>query len=324
MHGARGARRRRAAGYRSARRPGGRLARGLRGRPPGWKARTRPANSSRRTSRPTRRGTAPRPRASSPATSSPSCAAPGRRTGAMRSLSTAVPGRSGDRSISACFDPSLPASGSRGGSRTACWSPTRRGPRSTAARWRRKGLELVVGGRSCRRVLPAHPGLRAASPSRTARPAASPTPPPTGARLLRHRPASGRSRRAHPRGGDDACDSGLAGGEPRAGARGHARERVLRLLPLAREGQAADGPVGAQGVALTAGRSLAVDRRFVPMTVPIWLDEHGARPRSRQGGSPAQAPHGGAGLRAARSAARCVATYLLGRWRQRPARSQAA
>ncbi|MDE0379722.1 MAG: MltA domain-containing protein [Rhodospirillales bacterium] len=36
--------------------------------------------------------------------------------------------------------------------------------------------------------------------------------------------------------------------------------------------QAAKGPVGAQGVTLTAGRSLAVDRRFVPMTVPIWLE----------------------------------------------------
>ena len=36
--------------------------------------------------------------------------------------------------------------------------------------------------------------------------------------------------------------------------------------------QAAEGPVGAQGVPLTAGRSLAVDRRFVPMTVPIWLE----------------------------------------------------
>lgn len=38
------------------------------------------------------------------------------------------------------------------------------------------------------------------------------------------------------------------------------------------EGQATDGPVGTQGVALTAGRSLAVDRRFVPMAVPIWLE----------------------------------------------------
>ena len=38
------------------------------------------------------------------------------------------------------------------------------------------------------------------------------------------------------------------------------------------EAQAAEGPVGAQGAVLTAGRSLAVDRRFVPLTVPIWLD----------------------------------------------------
>jgi len=33
-----------------------------------------------------------------------------------------------------------------------------------------------------------------------------------------------------------------------------------------------DGPVGAQGVVLTAGRSLAVDRKFVPLGVPLWLD----------------------------------------------------
>ena len=38
------------------------------------------------------------------------------------------------------------------------------------------------------------------------------------------------------------------------------------------DGQGADGPVGTQGVPLTAGRSLAVDRRFVPMTAPIWLE----------------------------------------------------
>jgi membrane-bound lytic murein transglycosylase A len=36
--------------------------------------------------------------------------------------------------------------------------------------------------------------------------------------------------------------------------------------------EAVDGPLGAQGVALTAGRSLAVDRRYVPLGVPIWLD----------------------------------------------------
>ncbi len=33
-----------------------------------------------------------------------------------------------------------------------------------------------------------------------------------------------------------------------------------------------DGPIGAQGAVLTAGRSLAVDPRFVPLGVPVWLD----------------------------------------------------
>jgi len=32
------------------------------------------------------------------------------------------------------------------------------------------------------------------------------------------------------------------------------------------------GPLGAQGVALTPGRSLAVDRSFVPYGLPVWLD----------------------------------------------------
>lgn len=35
---------------------------------------------------------------------------------------------------------------------------------------------------------------------------------------------------------------------------------------------AGDGPVGAEGVALTPLRSLAVDPRFVPLGVPLWLD----------------------------------------------------
>lgn len=38
--------------------------------------------------------------------------------------------------------------------------------------------------------------------------------------------------------------------------------------------EAAEGPLGAQGVALTPGRSLAVDRRYVPLGVPLWLDTH--------------------------------------------------
>lgn len=33
-----------------------------------------------------------------------------------------------------------------------------------------------------------------------------------------------------------------------------------------------EGPIGAEGVALTPGRSLAVDRAFVPYGIPIWLD----------------------------------------------------
>jgi len=32
------------------------------------------------------------------------------------------------------------------------------------------------------------------------------------------------------------------------------------------------GPIGSSGVRLTAGRSLAVDRGFVPLGVPVWLD----------------------------------------------------
>lgn len=33
-----------------------------------------------------------------------------------------------------------------------------------------------------------------------------------------------------------------------------------------------DGPIGAQGVALTPERSLAVDTRYVPLGLPLWLD----------------------------------------------------
>src|SRR5207237_9934061 len=33
-----------------------------------------------------------------------------------------------------------------------------------------------------------------------------------------------------------------------------------------------DGPLGAQRVVLTAGRSLAVDRAFIPLGMPIWLE----------------------------------------------------
>ncbi len=33
-----------------------------------------------------------------------------------------------------------------------------------------------------------------------------------------------------------------------------------------------EGPIGAQGVPLTAGRSLAVDTRYIPLGFPLWLD----------------------------------------------------
>ena len=46
-----------------------------------------------------------------------------------------------------------------------------------------------------------------------------------------------------------------------------------------------DGPVGAQGVSLTAGRSLAVDPAFIPYGAPVWLDttwpDGSARPLQR-------------------------------------------
>lgn len=46
---------------------------------------------------------------------------------------------------------------------------------------------------------------------------------------------------------------------------------------------AGEGPLGAFGVPLTAGRSLAVDRAFVPLGIPLWLDttEPGGAPLRR-------------------------------------------
>ncbi|HER27389.1 MAG TPA: murein transglycosylase, partial [Rhodospirillales bacterium] len=41
---------------------------------------------------------------------------------------------------------------------------------------------------------------------------------------------------------------------------------ALKSLPVDQ------GPVGAAGLALTPGRSLAVDRRFIPLGLPVWLD----------------------------------------------------
>ena len=33
-----------------------------------------------------------------------------------------------------------------------------------------------------------------------------------------------------------------------------------------------EGPVGSMGLALTPGRSLAVDRRYIPLGAPLWLE----------------------------------------------------
>jgi membrane-bound lytic murein transglycosylase A len=43
----------------------------------------------------------------------------------------------------------------------------------------------------------------------------------------------------------------------------------FRALP--KREPAREGPDGAQGVTLTAGRSLAVDRRYVPLGIPVWV-----------------------------------------------------
>ncbi len=45
-----------------------------------------------------------------------------------------------------------------------------------------------------------------------------------------------------------------------------------------------DGPIGSLGVALTPERSLAVDNRFVPPGIPIWLDT--VMPGETEGGTP--------------------------------------
>ena len=48
-----------------------------------------------------------------------------------------------------------------------------------------------------------------------------------------------------------------------------------------------DGPIGAQGVALTAGRSLAVDPSYLALGMPLWLDTTWPRD-TPQGGQPLQ------------------------------------
>ena len=66
--------------------------------------------------------------------------------------------------------------------------------------------------------------------------------------------------------------------EIRAWLKAHAQEgrqimdRNRRYIFFREIGE--DGPVGAEGVALTAGRSLAVDTALLPLGAPVWLDAH--------------------------------------------------
>lgn len=59
---------------------------------------------------------------------------------------------------------------------------------------------------------------------------------------------------------------------------GDARELMNRnpsfvfFRPLTPPVSSMDGPLGSEGVPLTPGRSLAVDRNFLAMGVPVWLD----------------------------------------------------
>ncbi len=46
--------------------------------------------------------------------------------------------------------------------------------------------------------------------------------------------------------------------------------------PASNEGQKSSGPIGAQGLPLTAGRSIAVDPKSVPFGTPVWLVSSGA------------------------------------------------
>ncbi len=64
----------------------------------------------------------------------------------------------------------------------------------------------------------------------------------------------------------------------RAWLRAHPREgrelmRLNRRYIFFREIQG-EGPIGAEGVALTPGRSLAVDSALLPFGAPLWLDTH--------------------------------------------------
>ena len=95
-----------------------------------------------------------------------------------------------------------------------------------------------------------------------------------------------------------AARRGLAADDPRLaaaptptrGAGGAGEEPLLRLLPGDRPpaGRGGEGPLGAEGVPLTPGRSLAVDLKYLPLGVPVWLA--GGMPAPARGRAGRQAP----------------------------------
>ena len=67
--------------------------------------------------------------------------------------------------------------------------------------------------------------------------------------------------------------------KPRKEKRRDEYEPIVRFFS---EAKGKEGPIGAQGVVLTSGRSLAVDRRYSQLGAPIWLsanfgDEEGKK-----------------------------------------------
>ena len=63
----------------------------------------------------------------------------------------------------------------------------------------------------------------------------------------------------------------LAAGRSRTRPRADAGEQVLRVLPRIAAGRSRSGPVGAQGVPLTPGRSLAVDASYHSLGTPVFV-----------------------------------------------------
>lgn len=53
------------------------------------------------------------------------------------------------------------------------------------------------------------------------------------------------------------------------------------FFTIREELSASSGPVGAMNRSISAGRTLAVDPKFVPLGAPVWMEKHGANPFNR-------------------------------------------